>query len=254
MFTSHSRQRSSLFLASTVEVYHETGFVVLKLFDESQVGMLEKFARDWVYRLLAPWTADREHQFPLKTYHIWSQSLSIDHGSIFCAQNRHTCPRTEVEKTLINGRLKSFLHQIGLEQYRIWDEGLGWLAFRFIRPGAGDGYPLSRKEWGVARNVVSCWVPVIGYSPRETLTLVPGSHLREYEKCLPTDDKFCRGEYRLSPIYADLELYRPQLERGEVVIYHPRMLHSEDVAASEVTRLNLEFRIELLPPPIQEHA
>ncbi len=111
----------------------------------------------------------------------------------------------------------------------------------------GDGYPLSRKEWGIATNVVSCWVPIIGYSPNETLALVPGSHLKDYEKRLPTDGKFRKGEYRLSEEYNNLELYRPKLERGEVIIYHPKTLHSEDVVASNITRLNLEFRID----PIQ---
>ena len=161
-------------------------------------------------------------------------------------------PDIAVEKALLNDKLKGFLGQVGLAQYKIWDEGLGWLAFRFIRPGAGDGYPLSRKEWGIAKNVVSCWVPIIGYSPSETLTLVPGSHLKDYEKYLPADDKFCKGEYRLANTYTDLELYRPRLERGEVVIYHPKTLHSEDVIDSDITRLNLEFRIDPIKAPVRE--
>lgn len=253
MSTSHKPQNmtdTARFSSSPVDMYSQYGLAIIRIFDENQVRLLEKFAMGWIYRLLAEWTAGKEESLPLETYHVWSKSLPIDHGGIFRAQNRHTNPGREVEEALINERLKNFLGQIGLKEYRIWDEGLGWLAFRFIRPGAGDGYPMSRKTWGIATNVVSCWVPIIGYSPNETLTLVPGSHLKEYEKYLPTDGKFRKDEYHLAGNYDDLKLYRPKLERGEVIIYHPRTLHSEDVTTSDVTRLNLEFRIE----PVQLSA
>lgn len=234
------------FPSDPVEMYNRDGFAVLKAFNESQVRILERFAKDWIYRLLAEWTSGKEESFPLETYHIWSKSLMIDHGNVFRARNRYLYPDKSVEKALLNDEFKSFLDRIGLKQHEIWDDGWGWLGFRFIRPGAEDGYPLSRKAWGIARNVVSCWVPIIGYSPSETLTLVPGSHLKEYEKYLPTDDKFTKNEYRLANIPPDLERHNPNLERGEVIIYHPKTLHSENVVGSSVTRLNLEFRFKPL--------
>ena len=234
------------FTSNPVDMYNRYGFAVISILDESQVCMLEKFAKAWVYRLLAKWTVGKEDSLPLETYHIWSESLHVDHDNIFCAKNRHICGDSEIEKVLLNDKVKSFLGQIGLERYEIWDEGLGWLAFRFIRPGVGDSYPLSRKTWGIAKNVVSCWVPIIGYEPSETLTLVPGSHLKEYEKYLPSNDKFTKGEYRLANPPADLESYNPKLERGQVIFYHPKTLHSEDVIVSSVTRLSLEYRLNPL--------
>jgi hypothetical protein len=142
--------------------------------------------------------------------------------------------------------VKEFLQEIGLDRYELWDEGLGWLGFRFIRPGAGDGYPFSRKAWGVAKEVISCWIPIIGYDRRHTLTLVPGSHRKNYERYLPEGQKFAQGEYRLARIPPAFDRYNPGLKRGEVVFYHPKTLHSEDVLAGRITRLNLEFRINPL--------
>ena len=244
----HNMNDDARFPSNAVDMYNRCGFAILQLFDESQVRLLEKFAKDWLYRLLAEWTAGKEDLLPLETYHIWSKSLPIDHGNIFRNMNRHTTPGLELENALINDRLRSFLSRIGVKDYKMWEEDIGWLCFRFIRPGAGDGYPMSRKDWGEAKDVVSMWVPIIGYSPRETLALVPGSHLKEYEKYLPTNDKFCKSEYRLAPIYTDLEVYRPKLERGQAIIYHPKTLHTEDVVASDVTRLNLEFRFNPMKP------
>lgn len=231
-----------------VDTYNRYGFAIVRVFDESQVCTLETFARSWVYRLLAKWAAGKEESFPLEAYHVWSRSLQIDHDNVFCAENRHMCPDLEVEKILLNEKVRAFLRRIGLEHCEVWDEGLGWLGFRFIRPGAGDGYPLSRKAWGIAENVASCWIPIIGHSPSETLTIVPGSHLKEYEKYLPLNDKFREGEYRLARNSADLELYNPKLERGQVVFYHPKTLHSENVVAGDITRLSLEFRVNPLTP------
>jgi len=227
-----------------IDMYNRWGFAVLKILDEDQVRILERFTKAWVYRLLAQWTAGRENSLPLETYHIWSKSLLIDHGSIFCAGNRHVCPDREIENILIsNDQLKSFLREIGVERYEVWDEGLGWLGFRYIRPRMGDGYPFSRKAWGIAQNVISFWVPIIGNNPSETLTLVPGSHLKDYDKHLPTDGKFRKDEYRLTNVPSALERYNPKLARGEIIVYHPKTLHSENVAAGNVTRLSLEFRI-----------
>ena len=232
------------FPSDPIEVYNRYGFAILKVFDEQQVDILDAFARAWIYRLLAKWTAGKDDQLPLETYHIWPSSLKIDHGNVFRAPNRHTSPESEIERILINDRVRGFVRDIGIERYSIWDEGLGWLAFRFIRPGVGDGYPFSRKEWGIAKNVVSCWIPIIGYEPTETLTLVPGSHLKEYERHLPTESKFAKDEYRLANAPSASEVYNPQLKKGEVIFFHPRTLHSEDVIASSVTRLSLEFRLD----------
>ena len=238
------------YASSAPDMYNERGFAVLKVFDESQVRLLEEFAKDWVYKLLAEWTSGKEGSLALENYHIWSRSLNINHGLVFQAQNRYTYPRVEIEEALINANVKRFLEEHVLGQYRIWDDGFGWLGFRFVRPGQGDGYPFSRKAWGKAKNVISCWIPIIGYDPTETLTLVPGSHAKDYEKYLPTNDKYTRGEYRLATPLTDLEIYNPKLERGEAIFYHPQTLHSEEVKASNITRLNLEFRVD----PISLHG
>jgi hypothetical protein len=229
---------------SAAEKYHRDGYAIFRIFRDDQVDILEKFARKWIYSLLSKWTDGKEEKFPLETYHIWSESLSIDHGNIFRAQNRHTTPGETISQILLNNHLKDFIKHIGYHDYKFWDEGLGMLAFRFIRPGRGDGYTMTRKEWGIAKKVMSCWIPIIGYTSKETIALVPGSHLKEYEKYLPADSKFRKDEYRLAEKYNDLKLYRPNLKRGEVILYHPKTLHSEDVKESNITRLNLEFRID----------
>jgi len=226
-----------------IEMYDRYGFSELKLYSGKEMRALEIFATNWLYRLLAKWVGANKNEFQLQEYHTWWEMLDVDHGNLFRERNRYADPGLEIKDIIINEKMRQFLTAIGVKYFDLWDEGIGWLGFRFIRPGCGDGYPMSRKEWGPAKNVVSLWVPIIGHSNRETLALVPGSHLREYKKYLPTASKFRKDEYRLLDPVDDLEVYRPVLNRGDAVIFHPRILHTEDVKESNVTRLNLEVRI-----------
>lgn len=228
--------------ADPLKSFKEFGFAMVQIYEEEQVQIIEKFAKNWISQLMPE--EIRDNDLNLQDYHHWPKKLRIDHKNIFCAKNRHTTPSKEMEEMLINERLKEFLRAIGVNKFKHWNEGLGWLAFRFIRPGVGDGYPFTRKEWGIAKKVISVWLPVIGYGSKETLAILPGSHLKEYAKYLPTDHQFCQDEHRLAYSPSGAEIFRPNLKRGEVIFYHPRTIHSEEVKESSLTRLNLEFRIE----------
>ena len=229
------------FPSDPADMYEQYGFAILKAFDENQVEKLAYFAKQWLYNLLS--IEGAQSDFPLEKYHAWFSELGVQHGSLFIAKNRHTSPDEEIKQLLINNQLEDLLHRIGVDDFHLWDEGLGWLGFRFIRPGFGDGYPFTRKTWGIAKKVISCWVPIIGYSSKETIAVAPGSHIKAYEKYLPEDQKFRKDEYRLVNPLPPEELFNPDLKPGEIIVFHPKLIHSEDVKDSQITRLNLEFRI-----------
>ena len=227
-----------------IETYKDLGFAIVDLYNEEEVINIRSFVENWIYNLLSPWIEQRKDRLLLGDYHNWSSTLPVEHRNVFNAPNRHTSPNKDLENTLINAKLKKFLARIGIKEFDLWDEGLGWLAFRFIRPGRGDGYPWSRKSWGPAKSVISAWVPIIGLSALETLKLIPGSHMKKYQKYLPADTKFRKDEYRLADPISEAEIFSPTLKNGQVILFHPKMLHTEDVADSGLTRLNLEFRIK----------
>lgn len=224
--------------------FDRDGFALVKLLESEQAKRVEDFAGEWIQRLLEPWVKHPRECLALGHYHSWYGSLGVDHGAVFVAKNRHTSPGRAIRSLLVNDRLRGFLSDLGVGDYDLWDEGLGWLAFRFVRPGFGDGYPMSRKSWGPAKTAISIWLPVIGHEPEQTLTMVPGSHRREYEKFIPRDTKFRADEFRLRTPVPDAELFSPRLQRGQAIVYHPRLLHSEDVERGDMTRLSLEFRVE----------
>jgi hypothetical protein len=220
------------------------GFAIFRPYDLDQHRALNVFAQQWVRDILDPLGRLHLETHALGEYHIWSKSYPIDHSSAFQARNRHTVPPDHIADLLINEHITAFLAALGVHAFVPWDEGLGWLGFRFVRPGAGDGYPMSRKAWGPARETLSFWIPILGLGPDDTITLVPGSHLKEYEKHLPKETRFRPDEYRLStPIDEEL-LFRPSMSPGEVVLFHPELLHSEGIRGGTRTRLSLEMRIQ----------
>jgi ectoine hydroxylase-related dioxygenase (phytanoyl-CoA dioxygenase family) len=107
----------------------------------------------------------------------------------------------------------------------------------------GDGYPYSRKNWGPAKNTVSFWIPIIGFSSDKVISFLPGSHLQDYEKYLPRDSKHMAGEYRIKRSISENEVVRPNLSKGSTIIFNPDTIHSEEIPAGSITRFSIEFRI-----------
>jgi hypothetical protein len=231
--------------STALEDFHRDGFMVVPVHDADQINVIRAFTIDHVRQLIADSAGcGVESLPPINRYHEWWRKQGIDHSSILTARNRHLRPADSLRSVILSDGLKEIADRLLPMRWRLWDEGLGWLAFRLIRPGMNDGYPPSRKEWGPAKSVVSCWIPVIGHGPQETLAILPGSHKHEYERYLPDDSKFMKGEYRLRDAPPLSEFFRPQLAEGEIIIYHPRLIHSEDVEQSDTTRLNLEIRLQ----------
>lgn len=224
-------------------MYREQGFAVLRAYDPEEAARIDTLALDWLYGLLSPWIGTDRAGHPIADYHQWHAALGIEHGELLRARNRYMRPSPADTEIILNRTVRDFLSDVGAGEFEVWDDGNGWLGFRLIRPGMNDGYPFSRKEWGPAKTVVSMWIPVVGTGPRETLCVVPGSHVREYEHHLPEETKFAKDEFHLTHPPAEDEMYRPELGPGEIIIYHPRIIHTEDVLAAPTTRFNLEARL-----------
>ncbi len=224
--------------------YNKYGFVIFKAYRDDEVNVIKEFALSWLKELFDPWVRLGSPSNDLELYHNWFSKLPEEHRSILKATNRFCFPKKNVMEALLSKRIIDFLDSLFPEGwYLIENEGLGNVGFRLVRPGMEDGYPFSRKEWGPAGNVISFWIPILGCDDSTNIKVIPGSHKHEYEKILPKESKFAKDEYRLAFTPDEKLAFRPGLEAGEVLCYHPRLLHSEDVEKANYTRMNLEFRV-----------
>ena len=226
--------------------YEVNGFELVNLFTNYEFIQLKKFTENWIYSLIeSRHPSFSRIDFPLSKYHDWCNLLKIDHGNIFIARNRHCVPPKSISRIIQdNPNLHAVLESIlPTSTAKFWDEGLGWLAFRIIRPSWGDGYPTSKKSWGPAKKVVSAYLPIIGLTSNQSIGLVVDSHKLEFEGVLPDSQKFCKDEYRLSPSAGELQIYRQDFDPGQGIIFHPDLLHTEEIPAGDLTRVSLEFRV-----------
>ena len=234
------------FVESLAE-YNENGYVILDVFTPSEYNKIKVFAKHWVKSVIISGSNNNPEidNVLLQDYHHWWSRLGVVHEGLFAAKNRYIDPPNEIMNILLNSRITGFIKQF-TKDINLWaDPGLGWFGFRMIRPGHGDGYPTSCKNWGAAAGVISVWLPIVGFSENETLALVKGSHKKDYKKFLPNESKFTQGEFRLDSSEEQLIYTRPNLKEGEIIFYHPATLHTEDVINSDITRINLEYRFKV---------
>jgi len=221
----------------------DDGYEIISLYSPQEFAKIKKFALDWITTLFEQNSSSYLDEERLKTYHEWGGKESVPHSLILSAKNRHCSPPENIKEIIVNSSLVEILERLGLSKHSLWDEGLGWLAFRLIRPNHGDGYPFSCKAWGPATKVYSIWLPIVSFSPDVFLKLIPGSHNNTYEKYLPENSKFTKDEYRLVNDPPEHETIRPVVRPGSAIIYHPYTMHTEDILHGNETRFNLEFRV-----------
>jgi hypothetical protein len=217
------------------------GIGQLRLMEAGDYRKVKVFVAEWISSVICRQGSQFTPPADFTKYHLWQESSEFPHSSAFVAPSRFVTPPHEIREILLGQRTRAALAKLGLEHWEPMDEGMGWLGYRIIRPGYNDGYPLSKKNWGASKGVISFWIPVFGFGQEYALQYVEGSHLKEYRSHLPETSKFTKNERRLSP-EESVQLSSQHVAAGNGLIYGPDTLHSENVPAGSKTRINLEFR------------
>jgi len=223
--------------------YNARGFEIFDYVSQTSYEQLKAFSVEWICNLFTAKGLELNDEHSIEAYHLNQESNDNIHCEALRAKNRHQIPPNQIRDILINSNLTDCLHRLGIIDYRLWDEGLGWLAFRLIRPGFNDGYPFSKKDWGPGKGTISVWMPILGFDPNQIIAFIPGSNMKEYEKFLPESSKFTPDEFRLKDSISEFDIYRPLLCPGQAIIFSPKTIHTEDIKKGNKTRLSLEFRI-----------
>lgn len=126
--------------------------------------------------------------------------------------------------------------------------------FRVARPGLNDavGVHVDRyygsvseltKVSAISPNVLTAWIPVIGFDERYSLRMAPRSHLIDH----PSDAFSQKDGYVTHTCNEDyenqFEYVRPTLKRGQAIVFHPNLLHGRSLNLGDRTRISLEPRL-----------
>lgn len=221
--------------------YKDNGYVILDLYRNTEFLKIKKFTEDWIKSVVQYGTSKNIKNKNIEKYHLWSKKLKINHKKIFINPNRVIEPNQKIKDLIFTKNLLKIVKKLLKNNYTFWrDPGLGCLCFRFIRPGHADGYHLCKKSWGEAKNVLSAWLPVFGFEQSQMIQFLPGSHKKKIP-FVKGKSKFVEPQVNMKYLNSD-DLIRPKLKKGQILLYHPGILHSEDVKVASTSRINLEFR------------
>jgi len=229
--------------------YITKGYLKTRAYNQHEFIFLENYILKKISQLISKYRKNNKISYNnIKYYHKIGISEK-EHSDIFSAKNRHSKINNEFKKILLNKKIKYLLQNLMLieskkKKIKLWDEKYGNLSFRIIRPFSNDGYPFSKKIWGPAGSVISVWIPIIGFSKNNTIKFVNGSNNKNYKKNLPLKTKFISNEYRLNEPIKKKNISTLSFKKGDVFIFSPKLLHSENNNLSKITRLNLEFRVK----------
>lgn len=223
------------------EEFKKNGFTVINIFNDKKFLILNDLIKKKIYSYSNITNVEKD-DFPLKYYHDWFIKKKVNHDWLCSREQRYFYPNSEISKFFKkNNIINNFLKFLGVSNYTMWDDSFGFIGFRLIRPNYNDGYPLSCKSMGLAKKVISCWMPLIGFDKSESLLLVKGSNKKKYDSYAPKSSKFEKTDLRLSKKYK-LKTTSFDLKPGEAIFYGPDTLHSENNPNRKHTRISLEFR------------
>ena len=221
--------------------YEDNGYVILDAYSKKDFLEIKTFTENWVKSVVQYGTTKNIRNKNIENYHLWNKSIKLNHKKIFINPNRVIEPNSKIKNLIFNRYLNKSVRKILKKDYSVWrDPGLGCLCFRFIRPGYNDGYHLCKKSWGDANNVISAWLPALGFEQNQMIQLLPGSHKKKIP-FVKKKSKFVEPQVNIKYLNSK-ELMRPKLKKGQILLYHPDILHSEDVKSASTCRINLEFR------------
>lgn len=221
--------------------YLSDGFGIGTFFTPNQHEKLSSFCAHWLASIVG---VKEVNLRDVSNYQNWPKKITSKHSTYLSAKNRHCIPPEHVSNLIYNNEIIQETVERITGKFEVWDEGLGWLAFRLVRPKEwNDGYELSCKEWGPGNKLLSFCFPIVQTNTKHHLGCVRGSHLKRYSAKPDTSNKFCREELRLDLKKHPVDVIYPEIELGQGLFFGSKLLHCERPSdATQTTRFSLEVR------------
>lgn len=257
-----------------LQQFLKDGYLIVDFYNDEQMDLAESLVRTTVESMrdqLGIPAADPGWR--LKDYHLTLGKGDEDHAHLMEAPNRfitlteelltpiHKEPLTSLFGHYWKGQLPLITHWThGSDGELHPDNACG---FRCVRPGSGDiagahvdtyfGYGSRPEDAEKALSsrvamiddkldLITAWVPVLGYDSRFSLRFAPRTHtiVHPVEAFRQIDGfitRACTEEYE-----AQFDYIRPDLKRGQAIVFHPNTLHGGSANLGNITRVSLEIR------------
>lgn len=224
--------------------YRTTDFIDAAKFSRLHHG-LTALVRDAVEKV----TGSASSGFSLEAYHHFCLSDEVHLAVVRALRDRADVANFPIDHRVVDARV-SELCGVPVSCKVDRQVASGYFFVRLIRPGArADNNPPHRDVWlEHLRDCVNIYVPLAGSNEHSSLSLAPGSHLWcESQTCRTAEGAVVNGTRFSVPSIvtegAALEMVRPAVARGDVMIFSPYLIHGGAVNLNnDMTRASLEMR------------
>ena len=93
------------------------------------------------------------------------------------------------------------------------------------------------------KKLFTLWCPIVGMSNKYTLRISPRSHKKKHSlNSISRQKKFISKVLKKSYVQK-FKFIRPKLSPGQVIFFHPNLIHGSSVNLGEKTRVSIDLRI-----------
>ncbi|MDB3979067.1 phytanoyl-CoA dioxygenase family protein [Pseudomonadales bacterium] len=193
--------------------------------------------------------------FSLENYHVHLAEFGLDHHEFIKKLGRKV-PSTVLDMAYFDNIIEIANNDL-VNKFRIYNDNI---EFRVVRPGNDDNNDLHRDHWfPYFTPLVNIYLPLTSSYYDSAMGIVPFSHNWSEDDVVPTftyaessrgKKHFKNGVYYSVPAVKScakvLNLHRPDLTRGDFMLFSPKMVHGGGSNSSRGTRFSFEVRLESL--------
>lgn len=92
-------------------------------------------------------------------------------------------------------------------------------------------------------SLLTLWTPITGFSSKYTLALAPGSHNYDHPLDQYVNNKKIISNIFKKTYFKKFKFKRLNLKTGQVILFHPNLIHGGSSNIGEITRCSLEIRL-----------
>jgi len=239
--------------------FEKNGYVLLNLFSKKEILF---FKNQIINKINAKILDKSKKVCNLRNFHHIELDDKQD-SSIFKSNDRFILLSKKILKKISNNKLinkimiNSWGHSLhiikwvgNLEKNEIKNHVTG---FRVVRPqkkfkrqivaGAHIDMHVGGKICSDKNVLLTLWTPVLGVSSKYTLSLAPGTHNINHPSNIYEKNKKIVSNIFLSSYVKKFKFIRPNLKYGQVILFHPNLLHGGSFNKGIYTRASLEIRV-----------
>tara|TARA_B100001175_G_scaffold317925_1_gene337666 strand:- start:6060 stop:6791 length:732 start_codon:yes stop_codon:yes gene_type:complete len=240
-------------MKNSLKEFNENGFAVLKVFNKKTI---EKYKKKVLNNLKK--SAEKKSIKSLRKLKRLENYFSFisdeDHVKLMDRETRTIKIDNADTKTIMKEKFGKIFSYFSDKEYKIFRSNgvyswagsdiTNYAGFRIVKPKSQKVAGYHSDHYNLKNFRFTAWVPLVGFSNKYSLNLLPGSHLIKHPNSATTVNNIgtatlIKNEY----VNKFKKPFRPNLKPGEVILFHPYLIHGNSVNLGKTLRVSFEIRI-----------